>query len=211
MAGKFKRKPKGAYHHPDLERALVDAALQTIRREGVEALTLRGVGTRLGVSRTALYRHFRDKSALLARVALEGFGIFRQALQSAVDGARAGGADPMEEMGVAYVGFAMANQSHYKTMFSGAIGAWERYPDLTVEADGAFAVLVETIVGEQRAHRIAAGDPVPLAHVIWAGVHGLATLGIAGHLDPHNGLKIDITELARLHARILLTGLRSRL
>ena len=55
-----------------------------IQKEGVQALTLRGVGARLGVSRTALYRHFDDKEALLARVASEGFKRFHEALAAAV-------------------------------------------------------------------------------------------------------------------------------
>ena len=73
-----------AYHHGDLERALVDTAVRMIQKEGVQALTLRGVGARLGVSRTALYRHFDDKQALLARVAAEGFKRFHEALATAV-------------------------------------------------------------------------------------------------------------------------------
>src|SRR3954468_6935016 len=67
------RKPTGRYHHGDLRRALVDEALATIRRAGVAGLTLRGVAAALGVSRTALYRHFTDKEALLAVLAREGF------------------------------------------------------------------------------------------------------------------------------------------
>lgn len=204
MTGKLKRKPKGTYHHPDLQGALVEAALQTIRKDGVDSLTLRDVGLRLGVSRTALYRHFKDKSALLARLALEGFRIFHQTLQSAVDQAHANKKEPLEEMGVAYVTFAMANQSHYKTMFSDAICTWGDYPDLALEADGAFAVLVNTIAAEQRAGRIVAEDPARLAQVIWAGVHGLATLGMAGHLGNHS----DIIHLARHHCHTLFTGLR---
>ena len=50
-------------------RAMLHEAVRMIQAEGVEALTLRGVGERLGVSRTALYRHFSDKQALLAAVA----------------------------------------------------------------------------------------------------------------------------------------------
>ena len=75
---------KRAYHHGDLERSLIEEALTVIREEGVQALTLRGVGSRLGVSRTALYRHFDDKEALLARVAAEGFKRFHEALSGAV-------------------------------------------------------------------------------------------------------------------------------
>ncbi len=211
MAVKIQRKPKGAYHHPDLEHALVDAAIRTIHEQGVNALNLRAIGSQLGVSRTAIYRHFDDKSALLARVALEGFRIFRLALRSAVDEARKRGADPLEEMGSAYIEFALANQSHYKTMFSGAFGSWDRYPDLITEADGAFDVLLSTIREEQGTSRIAAShDPMRLAHIIWAGVHGIATLGMAGHLGPHDGTDGQLEELSRLHSRILLSGLRSR-
>ena len=63
------RKPRDRYHHGDLRRALLDEALRTIQDDGVEALTLRTISVRLGVSRTALYRHFTDKRALLSAVA----------------------------------------------------------------------------------------------------------------------------------------------
>src|SRR5262245_57129737 len=68
-----RRKRPSQYHHGDLRRALVEEALRTIQSEGVSGLTLRSVGETLGVSRTALYRHFKDKSTLLAEVAREGF------------------------------------------------------------------------------------------------------------------------------------------
>ncbi len=207
VAAKLQRKPRGAYHHPNLENAMVDAAIKIIGQEGVQALTLRDAAARLGVSRTALYRHFKDKPALLARVALEGFRLFRQTLQSAVDCARANGRDPMEEMGVAYVGFAMANQSHYKTMFGDAVQKCADYPELAVEADAALAVLVNTISTEQKAGRISGADPLPVAVVIWSGIHGLATLAMAGHLDQSTGQNNDLSDLARLQWRMLRNGI----
>ena len=60
------------HHHGDLRRALLNEALRTIQTHGVAHLTLRTVGERLGVSRSALYRHFADKQALLATVGKEG-------------------------------------------------------------------------------------------------------------------------------------------
>src|SRR5918994_1954299 len=78
------RKKGDRYHHGDLSRALVQATLRTIQRDGVEAVTLRGVGEDVGVSRTALYRHFADKSALLRAVAREGFRMLRLALVDAI-------------------------------------------------------------------------------------------------------------------------------
>src|SRR3981081_1231108 len=92
--------PPGALRH-----ALLVEAARTIREDGVDAVTLRAVGARLGVSRTALYRHFADKSALLAAVAREGFQRFRQDLRDAWMGAGRGRAG-FKAMGMAYVHFA---------------------------------------------------------------------------------------------------------
>src|SRR6187455_880200 len=94
-------KPHRPYHHGNLRRALLDEALATIRTGGVDALTLREIGGRVGVSRTALYRHFADKRALLAAVATEGFRTLRQQLVAAwEDGGR--GRAALDSMGEAY-------------------------------------------------------------------------------------------------------------
>src|SRR5215510_12243036 len=96
-----RRKRAGQYHHGDLRRALIDEALRTIDTAGVEGLTLRRVGEALGVSRTALYRHFPDKEALIAAVAREGFRTFRLALLDAWE-RHGGGPAGLEAMGDAY-------------------------------------------------------------------------------------------------------------
>lgn len=211
MAARIQKKPKGSYHHPDLEQALVDAAIRTIRKRGVDGLTLRDIGTQVGVSRTAIYRHFEDKSALLARVALEGFRLLRETLEAARDDARARGAEPVEEMGVAYVEFALANESHYKTMFGGAFGEHQRYPDLNKEGGAAFEVLLNTVLEEQAAGRInPKRDPLQVAHVAWASVHGIATLGMAGQLTAQDGAGATLEELSRFHSQVLLAGLRTK-
>src|SRR5436189_6357013 len=121
MAGTHlrRRKPRVPYHHGDLRRALLVEAARTIRAEGIEAVTLRAVGARLGVSRTALYRHFADKSALLNAVAEDGFRGLSEALESAWTAA-GGGVPGFEAMGHAYVRFALDNPSHYRVMF----GVW---------------------------------------------------------------------------------------
>src|SRR5690349_8961587 len=91
------RRPK-QYHHGDLRRALLEEAVRTIRDEGEAALTLRAVGARLGVSRTALYRHFADKSALLNAVAEDGFRRLADALDRSWTGA-GGGIRGFDEQG----------------------------------------------------------------------------------------------------------------
>lgn len=198
---------KRAYHHGDLERALVETAVRTIQDEGVHALTLRSVGSRLGVSRTALYRHFDDKAALLARVASEGFKLLHAALSGAVARAAEGGGEPLQTMAVAYVNFARTNPSHYQTMFGGFLKDWSHYPDLIVHAEAAFNVLLDTIRDEQRQGRIGPGDPVELAELTWSMSHGIATLGMAHQLAR---TPTPLEELAVLGCTILEHGLRRK-
>src|SRR5918996_5749972 len=127
------RKPRRPYHHGNLRRGLLDEALATIRAEGVEGLKLREIGARLGVSRTALYRHFADKRALLIAVATDGFRTLREQLVTAwEEGAR--GRAAFQSMGVAYVRFAVANPSHYRVMFSRFIDPQPREAELAAEA-----------------------------------------------------------------------------
>lgn len=204
MPTRLERKRRGAYHHGNLEPALVDAALRTIREEGVRALTLRGVGARLGVSRTALYRHFDDKSALLARVASEGFRLLHEALAGAIAQAAAERGDALQAMARAYVRFALENQPHYQTMFGGFLEDWSRYPDLVRHGEAAFNILVETIRREQQRKRIVPGDPVELAEITWSLTHGIATLAAARQLERTN---TTVEDLAILGCRLLESGL----
>src|SRR5687767_15806785 len=105
------RKRADRYHHGDLSRSLLKEALRTIEKDGVAALTMRAVGEKLGVSRTALYRHFTDKSALLAAVATEGFRTLRLKTRDAWE-IHGGGREGLEAMVVAYVRLADAQPSH---------------------------------------------------------------------------------------------------
>lgn len=199
------RKRSGAYHHGDLERALVGAALRTIRKEGVQGVTLRGVGLQLGVSRTALYRHFDGKAALLARVASEGFVLLHAALAGAIREAAERSTDPLQAMARAYVRFALDNQSHYQTMFGGYLEDWTRYDDLMRNAEATFGLLVHTVRKEQQLGRFVAGDPVELAEIAWSMSHGVATLGAAGQLQRTS---TSVEDLAVLASRFLEDGLR---
>ncbi len=161
------RKPRRPYHHGNLRRALLDEALATIRAEGVDGLTLREIGARLGVSRTALYRHFADKRALLSAVATEGFRMLRQQLVTAWE---EGGRGPaaFDAMGVAYVRFAVANPSHYRVMFGGFVDPKAREPELAAEAAGAFQALVDALAALQRDAVVRGDDTVMMARFVWA-------------------------------------------
>ena len=69
----MKRTGKTSYHHGDLRRALIDAAIPVLREKGVVGLSLRELAGELGVSHGAPYRHFRNKSELLEGIAIVGY------------------------------------------------------------------------------------------------------------------------------------------
>ncbi|MFL5575663.1 MAG: TetR/AcrR family transcriptional regulator [Gemmatimonadaceae bacterium] len=196
------RKPRRPYHHGNLRRALLDEALATIRAEGVGGVTLRAIGARLGVSRSALYRHFADKRALLAAVATEGFRTLRQQLVTAWEAGDRGD-DAFRSMGVAYIRFAVANPSHYRVMFGGSVDPRAEDPELAAEAQGAFQALVDALAALQRDAVVRGDDSVLMARYVWALVHGLAMLGIDGRL-PEPGA---VEALMRYAFERLRTGI----
>jgi AcrR family transcriptional regulator len=178
-----------------LRRALIAEAVRTIGDSGVEALTLREAGRRLGVSRTALYRHFRDKSALLAAVAREGFQRFRADLLEAWEQAGRG-RDGFAAMGEAYIRFATANPSHYRVMFGQFSALCARDPALQADASAAFQALLDAL-SALRTQRVDGGpDPNLLAEYIWATVHGVAMLAIDGQLGPDPATSRALTAFA---------------
>jgi AcrR family transcriptional regulator len=210
VTAKVVPKKKSSYHHGDLERALVEAAAEIVRDKGIDALTLRGVGDYLGVSRSALYRHFEDKSALLARLAAVGFRGLSAALNFAQDTAQASGREPLEEMAGAYVRYALSNPSHYRVMFGRAIDNWERYPDLVAEGEAAFSLLLNTVAKSQQEGKIVAGDPLRLSQVIWSIVHGIATLGMDGQLTHKQAKPEELDTLAEYALRCVNQGIGQR-
>ena len=199
------RPTRTTYHHGDLGPALVREAARTIRTAGVEAVTLRDVGRRLGVSRTALYRHFADKAALLAAVARQGFQTFSRELQEAWDGA-GGGMTGFQAMGAAYVRFAIANPAHYRIMFGRFKDLCESDTALAGDASASFQVLLDALAALERDGAIpVAADRNALGHFIWASMHGVAMLSIDGQLGPDPSASEALTAftVSRLSTLVL--------
>jgi hypothetical protein len=106
-------------------------------------------------------------------------------------------------MGVAYVGFAVANPAHYRAMFGGFVDPKPREAELATEGAGAFQALVDALTSLQ-GDRVVRGDDVLLmARFVWAVVHGVAMLAIDGQLPGDGGIE----ELMRYALERLQTGI----
>ena len=191
------------YHHGNLREALIESSLALIREVGPEGFTLREVARRAGVSHNAPYRHFADKSDLLAAVAEEGFVELRKGMLRAVSKSK----DPrarIERSGVAYVRHALRHPAHFDVMFSTQFEA-RAHPEANRAAEEAFAVLVGLVVECQQADVLPRGDELVQARTAWALVHGIATLGIHRQLRTAKGS--DLLAFAEAATASLIRGI----
>lgn len=168
-----------SYHHGNLRAELLDTALEQLRVGGAEDLSLRALARAIGVSQTAPYRHFSDKSELLAAMATRGYRELLAALRRAGDAA---GDCPQQQLiafAHAYVDYAATNPQLFKLMFGPSVQPTTKYPDLR-EASRDTLQLVQDILqrGIDGGIFRSIDDIAYLANAAWSSIHGLATLRV---------------------------------
>jgi AcrR family transcriptional regulator len=184
MALSKKRPTEGErrYHHGDLRRALVDAALAPIAEGELGTFSLREVARRAGVTPAAPYHHFKDKTGLLAAVAEEGFVTLCGRLEAAL--APVPPADLRGRFGAlarAYLTFARAHPAHYRVMFLPEIKSQQEHPSFHAAADRTLEVLAKQV--REGAPQAAPREVMTRTVLIWSIGHGLASLWNDGVLD----------------------------
>src|SRR5512136_1730033 len=138
---------KKSYHHGDLKNALIKAGADLLSKEGVNALSLRKVAQRAGVSHAAPYAHFADKQALIAAISTEGYKDLYERIAQVAERYRS---DPLRrfvEASWAYVQYALDEPGHFKVTLSGMIEKEQDYPAFVETAQRTFGLVVD-IVGQ---------------------------------------------------------------
>jgi AcrR family transcriptional regulator len=172
---------KRPYHHGDLPAALLSAAADILRTEGLPALTLRAVARRAGVSHMAPAPHFGDIAGLLSELAAVGYRMFNDALRSAQE--NPGTRSMPTATAQAYVGFARAEPAMFLLMFRGERLDFTR-PALA-EAIAESSRLLMRSAGPGGAAEGPSGGFGAIGRAVgqWSVVHGFAMLLIDGRLD----------------------------
>jgi AcrR family transcriptional regulator len=199
-----------AYHHGDLRRALVLAALALVTEEQDWAFSLREVARRAGVSHNAPYNHFADRRDLLVAVAVAGLEALRERMLAAV----AGLDDPAAALvasGQAYVRAGVDNPALYRLIFGSALAAHGARPAAARAAGARTREVLERIVERGARDRVfaIADDSNALAIATlsaWSAMHGLTMLAIDGFAD----LPLSADALAARIGQTVLNGLRPR-
>jgi AcrR family transcriptional regulator len=157
---------------------LLRVAREILESEGLTAVTLRAVGAAAGVSRGAPYRHFADKSDLLAAVAAESLRM----LAAAVDSAAQDTDDPVARIDQAlraYVDMALHTPELYSLTFGTDVRVAQS-AELREAGLGAYGALRGLVGGANRSDLTT--DLV--TSMLWATMHGSVMLVLAGHTEP---------------------------
>ncbi|MBW8754547.1 MAG: TetR/AcrR family transcriptional regulator [Sphingomonadales bacterium] len=169
-----------AYHHGDLRSALIDAGMKALETTDPGELSLRQLAREVGVSATAVYRHFPDKRALLGALANAGVAMLFEE-QDAASRAAGGGAQGFAATGRAYVRFAIAHPGLFRLIFTHAelVGG----PELGDNPAGRLL--------RANSEALSGGDAEAAKQIMvrsWAVAHGLAMLILDGHLPADDAL-----------------------
>jgi AcrR family transcriptional regulator len=164
-------KPSGT---SSTETAILEAARDLLALGGIDALSMRAVAARVGVSATAIYNYFENKQALVQSVIASGFERFDGYLRQAVADRPAGSAERLEALGEAYIRFARENREYFRVLF--AMHA-ELPRDIEELPEGSGYVLFrQSVVDAMDAGTIRRTDPDLVVLYLWTLVHGLVTL-----------------------------------
>ncbi|WAZ22236.1 TetR/AcrR family transcriptional regulator [Streptomyces cinnabarinus] len=189
-----KKSTERPYHHGDLRRAILTAALDVIADDGPAGLSLRDLARRAGVSHAAPAHHFKDRTGLLTAIAAEGFGLLAAELRQGED---------LKDAGVRYVRFARAHPAHFQVMFT---------PGL-LRADDLELTTARALAGDALREAIAAVRPDGLGIdsrlagvAAWSLAHGFATLLLGHNLDGPVGDRDPEEVFRTLAATLFRTG-----
>ena len=170
------------YHHGDLRRVLIDAALQLVGEGGAEAVSVREAARRAGVSPGAPFRHFPSRDALMQAVAEEAQRRFRAEIEAALAGSPAG--DPLGRfrcLGLAYLRWAMRNPTHFELISSRRLFDHDQAAAVSSDNAELIALTERTLAEAFAAGQLRTPDLKQVQVAGRALVYGFARMNIDGH------------------------------
>ena len=201
-----KRATKAPYHHGNLHEELVSQALAVIESEGLQALSMREIARRIGVTQTAPLHHFESKVALLAAVAALGFRMLFDARMEALRDKREP-ADRLMGVMLAYVEFARAHPQLFHLMHGPDIPDKSAFPELNEAAIRSYSLLETAVADYLMAAEGSMERRREATLAAWTACHGLAHILISPQNTPTGVLRRDPAGVSRSIFEIFLRGL----
>lgn len=204
----IKQEENRPYHHGDLRRALLDAALQLVAERGIHNFTLREVARQAGVSHNAPYHHFADKAELVVALTVEGFKTLELAVRSTYEQTPGTPLERTLAISGTYIRFALENPAAFSLMFRPELrqsshGECECNQAVKSAADATVQVLLDGIAASQQAGLLRTDLSLDtLALTLSSTMHGLTMLLIDQILVKEKGSS-SIEESEQLMSQVM--------
>ena len=172
------------YHHGNLKEEFLKISFEFIHSNDIEKLTLKILSDATGTSRSAIYRHFESKDALIEVMILDGFEQLDNVLAPALTNPNQSLVDRFYLTTKCYIEWAKSNPNLYRLLF-GKKYAHIREEKLSIKDEdcSGFGALKLAIEEGQKTGIIKTENSYKQSIIIWASLHGLATLIIDGFMD----------------------------
>ena len=207
----LRRPPPKPYHHGDLRRVLVDAALQLAERRGAAAVSVREAARRAGVSPGAPFRHFESRDALMTAVAEEAQRRFRAEIETALSEVPAD--QPLRRFrnfGLAYLRWAIRNPAYFEIISSGRYFDHDGAGELSRD-NAELIAMSERMLAEAFAQgALRTGELKPVLIAGRALVYGFARMNIDGHFRRWGVVKAETERTAEAILDLFIEGIAKR-
>lgn len=186
---------------------LLAAARLTVEQEGAGALSMRRLASNCGISATAIYRHFKNKDALLAALVVQSFQVFARYLAESARGRTP--LSRLRRLAQGYFDFSQECPHDYRLIFmtDGEILGFDQLDEAQVrEVNATFEALVRRLSDCMESGIFRKEEPRLAAAYVWSAFHGLASLLLTGSLGVSDG---EAQKIASFQLRQLERSLQA--
>lgn len=208
MSAEVRELDRGA----DTETAILEATRDLLAEGGLDALSMRAVASKVGVSATAIYNYFQSKQDLVRRVVDLGFERFTAYLRAAIADKPVGSAERLHALGEAYIRFALENGEYFRIIFASHPADVSRQIE-DLPSGGGYTLFRQAIVDAMEVGSIRRADPDLMVLYLWTHVHGLVMLLLSCGPEArceHTGERLNAVEVFERFGEFIFEGLRER-
>ena len=169
-----------SYHKGDVKQSAVNVAYAIVQAEGGKKLTMRHLADEIGISHTALYRHYKNKDAVLLQVATKGFTQLMLKMAESLKVPDKASVEQLSDAALAYIGFAMEHAEIYRLMSGDFAQSASANVELAALSNQMFEILKMIILKGQAEGVFKADDAQRMGFALWSMLHGYVELSLRG-------------------------------
>ncbi len=198
LKGEFmSEKPK--YHKGDVKQEAINIAFAIVQAEGGKKLTMRHLADEIGISHTALYRHYKNKDAVLLEVARKGYRQLMLQMAQSLKAQDKNSIEQLSDTAMAYIDFAVEHAEIYGLMNGDFAQMQSANKEIAALATKMFEILKLLVLKGQAEGVFVADEAEKLAFALWSTLHGYVELTL------RSGARDD----AEFIVNLLLSSLKS--